>query len=168
MPSHIPQFNTSFKVPLLVAPDFLLPEWCVCFWQDKILAVLMPVPETSIYKYCGPVFLEDNVGRAGQFLYIKSISEPTGKQKLAHKELRFCILAPYALHALAPLLGIHSVCHIVKVYKKFRDVLLRFFDFNNSATPRQWRNKNTLQSIAINITCATRKKTQRVAQSVLL
>ena len=78
------------------------------------------------------------------------------------------ILAPYSSHSPAPLLGIHSVCHIVKVYNKFRDVLLRFFDFNNSTTPRQWRNKNTLQSIAINITCTTRKKTQRVAQSVLL
>ena len=44
--------------------------------------------------------------------------------------------------------------------------MLRFFDFNNSAMPRQWRNKNTLQSFVINITCTTRKKTQRVAQSV--
>ena len=77
----------------------------------------MSMPEASVDENDGLVFFEDNVGRTGQFLYIETVSESFGEQEFAHKEFRLCILAPYALHAFAPLLGIHSVCHIVKVCK---------------------------------------------------
>ena len=117
MPSHIAQFYAAFQVPFTVAMDFLLPEWCVCFGQDKVFAVLMSMPEASVDENGGPVFFEDNVGRTGKFLYIETVSESFGEQKFANKEFGLCILAPYSLHALAPLLGIHSVCHIVKVCK---------------------------------------------------
>lgn len=117
VPSKIPQFNPSFQIPLLVAANFILPERCVCFGQDKVFAVLMSMPEATVDKNGCTVFFEDNVGRTGKFLYIETVSESFGEQEFAHKEFGLCILAPYSLHALAPLLGIHSVCHIVKVCK---------------------------------------------------
>ena len=117
MPTQIPQFNPAFQIPLLVTAYFFLPERCVCFGQDKILAALMSVPEATVDENGCTVFFEDNIGRTWQFLYIEPVSESFGEQEFAHKEFRLCILASYALHALAPLLGIHSVCHIVKVCK---------------------------------------------------
>lgn len=117
MPSHIAQFYAAFKVPFTVVLDFPLPERCVCFGQDKVFAVLMSMPEASVDENGCTVFFEDNIGRTWQFLYIEPVSESFGEQGFAHKEFRLCILASYALHAPAPLLGIHSVCHIVKVCK---------------------------------------------------
>ena len=79
----------------------------------------MSMPEASVDENGSPVFFEDNVGRTGKFLYIETVSESFGEQEFAHKEFGFGILASYALHAPAPLLGIHSVCHIVKVCKNW-------------------------------------------------
>ncbi len=117
VPAQITQFNAAFEVAFLVFENLVFPEWGIGFGQYEVSAVLVTVPEASVDENGGPVFLKDNVGRTGQFLHIEPVSESAGKQEPAHKKFGLGILAPYALHAFATLLGIHFVCHKAKVRK---------------------------------------------------
>ena len=104
MPAEVAQVYAALKVALLVAVYFGLPEWCIGFGENKVSASGMSMPEAAVDEDGGAVFWQNYVGRTGKSFYVEPVAETTGKEVFAHNELRFGILAFYALHALASLL----------------------------------------------------------------
>lgn len=118
VPPEVSELDAAVEVAFAVPLDFGMPEVGVCFWQHKVFAVLVSVPEAAVDEDGGSVFFEDNVGRARELFHVESVPETLGKQELAHKKLGLGVLASYALHTFTSLLGIELVCHSVKVGKK--------------------------------------------------
>lgn len=104
MPAEVAEVYAALEVALLVAVYFGLPEWCVGFGDDKVSASGVSMPEAAVAEDGGAVFWQDYVGRTGKSFYIEPIAETMRKEVFAHNELRFGVLAFYALHALASLL----------------------------------------------------------------
>ena len=50
MPAHSGKFMLNFQISFLVPLYFVDPKLCIGFWNGIILATLMPMPETTIYK----------------------------------------------------------------------------------------------------------------------
>jgi hypothetical protein len=96
MPSHIAQFYAAFQVPFTVAMDFLLPEWCVCFGQDKVFAVLMSMPEAPVHHHCNPMPRQHQIRPPWQSPLLQPEPESARMKALPNQNLRFGILAAYA------------------------------------------------------------------------
>ena len=130
VPPEVAELDAAVEVAFPVTLDFGLPEVGVCFWQHKVFAVLVSVPEAAVDEDGGSVFFEDNVGGARELFHVESVSETLGKQELAHKKFGLGVFASYALHTFTPLLGIELVCHSVKLENKS----LPEYD----VTPKSW------------------------------
>ena len=104
MPAEVAELDAAVEVAFPVTLDFGLPKVGVCFWQHKVFAVLVSVPEAAVDEDGGAVFWQNYVGRTGKSFYVEPVAETTGKEVFAHNELRFGILAFYALHAYVSLL----------------------------------------------------------------
>lgn len=70
-------------VPVDVSLEFLLPEFAVRLWGGGVATVFVPVPETTVNEYHGPVFRENQIGRARQISYMKPVPESPGEQQVS-------------------------------------------------------------------------------------
>ena len=104
MPAKVTEVYAALEVALLVAVYFDLPKWCIGFGEDEISASRVSMPEAAVDEDGGAVFWQNYVGRTGKSFYVEPVAETTGKEVFAHNELRFGILAFYALHAYVSLL----------------------------------------------------------------
>ena len=111
MPAEVAQLDAFFDVALFVAFYFLLPELAIALWQHEVFAAFVTVPEAAVDEDGCLVFAQYYVGGAGQALDIYAVAVAMGMEVAAHNQLRFCVLALDARHALVPLLCGHSVCH---------------------------------------------------------
>lgn len=111
VPAELAEVYAALEVAGLVSGNFVLPEPGICFWEDKIAAVRMTVPEAAVDEDCRAVLAEYYVGSTREFLYIEAVPESVGKEEAAHKKLRFGVLAADALHAFVALLRTQFVRH---------------------------------------------------------
>lgn len=93
----------------LVAIDVLLefksPEFFIRPRGSCVAAAVMSMPEASMDKHNCSVLWKYEVGGAGQFLYMKSVSEPSGEKKGAKRPFRPSVLSSDARHHAAALRG---------------------------------------------------------------
>lgn len=71
MPAHFLQFQNVLPVTFPIAFHLCLPEFSIGFGNSVKPAPLMPVPETPVYEYAGPILAQHQVGKsvkAGRFL----------------------------------------------------------------------------------------------------
>ena len=115
MPAEAAQLDAFFDVALFVAFYFLFPEWGVALGHYKVLASFVAVPEASVDEYDGAVFVQYNIGCAGQAFDIYAVTVAVGMEVTAHKHLGLGVLALDACHAPVPLFYGHSVCHGAKI-----------------------------------------------------
>ena len=109
VPTHGGNLMLLFDVTLFVTLDFLFPKRSVGLWHFETLAVVVSVPKASVDEDYRAVFLEHDVGMAGQTGMVEAIAEATGKEILSHQYLRACPLALYGSHAAVALLLGHLV-----------------------------------------------------------
>ena len=63
-----------------------------------MLAVLVSVPEASVYEYGRFVFRKNNIGAAGKILPMQPETEPRAMEKLTQKDFGLCVFALDARH----------------------------------------------------------------------
>ena len=72
----------------------------------------MAVPETSVYKYAGPVFCQYYVRGTWQLFDIDPVPVSQAVKSLPQHYFRLRVLGPDVRHAIVPLLWSHVVWHI--------------------------------------------------------
>lgn len=90
-------------VPVDISLEFLLPEFCVCLWDGGVSTALVPVPETAMNEYHGPVFRKHQIGRARQISDMKPVPKSPGKKTGAKHPFGPGILSADARHHAAAL-----------------------------------------------------------------
>ena len=81
-----------FCIPFFVALKFLFPEFLVGFWEDKILAVFVSVPETSVDKNHRIVSGKYKVRFPWISFVANSVADACPKKCRANLLFGFCIL----------------------------------------------------------------------------
>ena len=76
----------------------------------------MAVPEAAIDEDDRAVLAEDDVGRTRQTLHVDAVSEATGKEIMAHKELGLGVAAPDMRHTFVALVLGEFVGHGVTTF----------------------------------------------------
>ena len=76
----------------------------------------MPMPETAIDEDAGTKADEGQVWSTWQGLGMDAITEAMTEEETAHQHLRPRVLRPDSAHAIAALLGSHSVGHILQFF----------------------------------------------------
>lgn len=98
-------------VPDAVFVDFFLPKFSVGFWHTIIFTVFVAVPKAAMNKYYGLEPTHHNVGRAGKFFIVQTIT-PTHTVKIAtHKHFRLGVYTADSSHIAATFFGCLSICH---------------------------------------------------------
>lgn len=90
-------------VPIDISLKFLPPEILIGPRSGCVAAPFMSVPETAVDEYHRPVLREHKVGGAGQLFRMKSIPQPSGKEKGPQCPFRPCVLSTNARHHAAAL-----------------------------------------------------------------
>jgi hypothetical protein len=72
----------------------------------------MVVPKTSIHKYSGFVFFQNDIRTAGKRPHIFSVSQSPKKQVFSDDFLRLCVLTPDMGHVLSSLFRRMIVGHL--------------------------------------------------------
>ena len=111
VPAEEAELDALPYVALAVALYLGLPEGGVCLGEDEVRAIFVSVPEASVDEDDCPIFLQYDVGCAGQALDVHPIAETAGEEVAAHHHLGLRIAASDALHASPPLFGCQSVGH---------------------------------------------------------
>ena len=107
-------------VALFVASDFLFPEVGVGLGHFEAVATFMSMPEATVDKDDSAVFAQYDVGMAGESGMVEAIAETTGKEILAHQNLRARSLALDCSHAaMALFLG-----HLVHMPQRYEFILI--------------------------------------------
>jgi hypothetical protein len=104
-PSKVAEHRGMACVSGDISLEFLLPIICVFLWSSGVPAAIVPVPEATVNEYHGPVFREDQIGRAWQISYVKPVPESPGEQKGAKHSFRPSIFVANARHYAAALRG---------------------------------------------------------------
>lgn len=104
-PSKVVKHCCMARVPVDISPEFLLPEFAVRLWRGGVATAFVPVPETAVNEYHGPVFREHQIGRARQISYVKPVPKSPGEQNGAKHPLRPSIFPANARHHAAALRG---------------------------------------------------------------
>src|SRR5690606_37354153 len=86
-------------------------ELCSCFWYYKILTTLMPMPETSMYKYYSLILLEYKVRFSGEFFIMQPISVSMAMKKFSYNYFWFRILPTNTTHIVTPRFWIMNIRH---------------------------------------------------------
>lgn len=106
---HAPSKSMEHLCVARVTIDIFLelqsPEFFICPGSGRIAAALVPVPETSVDKHHCSVLWKYEVGGPGQFLYMESVSEPSGEKKGAKRPFRPSVLSSDARHHATALRG---------------------------------------------------------------
>lgn len=92
---------------------FFFPELDIGFWQTKILATIMSVPETSVDKNDSLVLWQNNIRCARQFSDLNTEPQTTGEKMLPHNHLRFRIFPLDSRHIPSPLFRCHYISHSI-------------------------------------------------------
>ena len=128
MPSHFSQPVQHLMVPLLIPPDFILPELGIRFRNHVILASLMSMPEAAIHQNTGAIFPQHNIRFSRQTWMIEPIPESPSPQELPDKNLRFGILASDCRHIMVALLYGHFIWHTLYLLRHlFSNLITPFF-----------------------------------------
>jgi hypothetical protein len=86
----------------------------------------MSVPEASVHKNASTVFLQYNIGRTREFLYMDTETVSVSEKEFPHDYLWLRVLATDTCHAPVALFGSEFVWHGTNVHerlhfpKKFR------------------------------------------------
>jgi hypothetical protein len=112
VPAEVGEFLKVLGIPLDIPFDLQLPKIRVGLRNLVFLAVLMPVPETTVYHYHGVEFFQYDVGFARHSLLMQSETVSFRMQVLPDDEFGFRVLRPDAAHDLAPALRCEHVGHI--------------------------------------------------------
>lgn len=102
-PSKVAKHRCIARVPVDISLEFLLPELAVRLWRRGVPTAFVPVPETAMNEYHGPVFREHQIRRSRQISYMKPVPESPGEQKGAKHSFRPHVLPPNARHHAAAL-----------------------------------------------------------------
>lgn len=102
-PTKLAKQSCMARVSVNISLEFLLPEICVCLWGGGVSAAFVPVPETAVNEYHGPVFREHQIGGPRQISYMKPVAESPGKQKGAKHPFWPSIFSANARHHAAAL-----------------------------------------------------------------
>jgi hypothetical protein len=102
-PSKVAKHRCVAHVPVDISLEFLLPEFAVRLWRRGVPTAFVPVPETAMNEYHGPVFMEYQIWRSRQILYMKPVPESPGEKKGAKHPFRPSVLPPNARHHAAAL-----------------------------------------------------------------
>lgn len=111
MPAHVAQAYALLQVACAVAFNLCRPELHIRFGQHKIAAALVSVPEAAVYENHRAVFLQHNVGCAGQPLHVHPVAESAGKKVFSHNQLGASVSAANMRHALVALFGCEYIGH---------------------------------------------------------
>lgn len=76
------------SVPFNVSRKFPGPEFRTSLRDSCPLAVWVSVPEATVYKDNGPIFLKTYVWRTGKVASMETETQPERMQDLAHDNLR--------------------------------------------------------------------------------
>ena len=93
VPAEEAELDAFLYVALFVAFYLLLPELTIALWQYEVFAVFVAVPETTVDKYCGLVFAQDNVGCAGEPANVDPVAVTARVQVTAHEHLGLGVFA---------------------------------------------------------------------------
>lgn len=102
-PAKVAKHCRMACVPVDISLKFPLPEFAVRLRGGGVSTAFVPVPETAVNEYHGPVFREHQIGRARQISYMKPVPESPGEQKGAKRPFRPSILSANARHHAAAL-----------------------------------------------------------------
>lgn len=91
------------SVALDVSLEFLPPEVFIRSRRGRVSATIMPMPETAMDEYHGPVLREHDVRGARKFPDMESIPESSGEKNGAESPLRPSVLSSDARHHAAAL-----------------------------------------------------------------
>ena len=106
MPSHWCKSLLFSQVTSLIAFYLCIPKICVSLWQHVILAVLVPMPETTVDKDYRTILAQHNIWMTRQTRVVQPIAKPSAEQVLPHQNLRLGTLTSYRWHTtMALLLG---------------------------------------------------------------
>lgn len=111
VPSEAFEFPDVFRVALLVAADFFLPEVRICLRDGGVAAERVAVPEAAVDENDGVIFPQHDVRTARQVFPVQGIAKPPCMQESARNHLRTRVHAPNPRHAIMPLLFCHLVRH---------------------------------------------------------
>ena len=111
VPPHPLQLGATFQVTLAVTLYLLCPKLRVALRQHEVSAILVPMPEASVYEYHRAVLAQHDVGRARQPLHVHPVAESPAMEVSPHRHLRLGVAAMYAGHASVPLLSGQFVGH---------------------------------------------------------
>ena len=105
MPTGIDQGVVVLLVTYTIVLYFVLPELCIGFGKDKLLATLMSMPETAINEDSRSVFAHDYIRLSGYTLDVQAISISMRPQPFPHKNFRLGCLTADMRHAAVALGG---------------------------------------------------------------
>lgn len=121
MPSHRCKLVLFSQVTSLIALYLCFPKICVSLWQHIILAVLVPMPKTTVYKDYRTILTQHNIWMTRQTRVVQPIAKPSAEQVLPHQNLRLGTLTSYRCHTtMALLLGqfVHNFAMCCLSYAK--------------------------------------------------
>lgn len=102
-PAKVAKHRCMARIPVDVSLELLPPEICVCLREGGVTTAFVPVPETAVNEYHGPVFREYQIGRTRQISYMKPIPESLGEQQGAKHSFRPSVFPADARHHAAAL-----------------------------------------------------------------
>jgi len=111
LPTGEHQFIIDPCVPSSIPFYLVLPEVGIGLRQDKLLASLVTVPETTVDEYCRSVFAHYDVRLAGHALDIEPVAVSVRPQPFPNQYLRFGRLAADMRHAAVALCGCQDIGH---------------------------------------------------------
>lgn len=111
LPALIEQPRYLFLVALNILSKFVLPFFIVLVGSCRILAALMPMPETAVHEYRDLVSGKHDVRLARQPAGVKPISKAFRVKKTSHLHLGLGVAALYAGHHSRANSGIDYVNH---------------------------------------------------------
>ena len=74
VPAEHSQLDAFLYITFLVSLYLLLPVSGIALGQYEISAVFVAVPEAAVYKDDGPIFVQYNVGCAGEPAHVDSVA----------------------------------------------------------------------------------------------
>ena len=110
---YLPVLQIAFDhtVPSYICIKFFLPEINSGLGCVSILAGLMPVPETSVHKYCRVILAKKNIRMTWYGIFSYPIAKSFCKQKLSQVNFRFCVFRANGCHIQAASFPRNDICH---------------------------------------------------------
>jgi hypothetical protein len=111
MPTLITKLDTPVQIPLPIAFNLCFPELRIGFRKYIIFTSFMSVPEASVHKNASTVFLQYDVGRTRESLYMDTETVSVSEKEFPHDYLWLRVLATDTCHAPVALFGSEFIWH---------------------------------------------------------